>query len=64
MAMPRSWWAGIFRPATGVRIITKTPALVDDTIEARHAQRPRHLAASLERLKVDAVYGLSCSSER
>lgn len=46
-------------PGHGVRIITKTPALVDDTIEARHAQRILDtLAASLERLKMDAVHGL------
>ena len=42
-----------------LRIVTKTPALAEATIEARHGQRVLDtLAASLDRLKVDAVYGL------
>ena len=41
------------------RIVTKTPALADATIEARHGQCVLDtLAASLDRLKVDAVHGL------
>ena len=43
----------------GLRIITKTPALTDVTIEARHKQQVLNtLASSLDRLKVDAVHGL------
>jgi aryl-alcohol dehydrogenase-like predicted oxidoreductase len=42
-----------------LRIVTKAPALVDSTIEAWHRQHVLDtLAASLDRLKVDAVYGL------
>ena len=43
----------------GLRIITKTPALTDATIEARHAQQVLDtLASSLDRLQVDSVHGL------
>lgn len=42
-----------------LRIITKTPALMDATINAHHKRYILDiLAASLDRLKVDAVYGL------
>ena len=42
-----------------LRIVTKTPALTIARIEARHRQHVLDtLAASLDRLKVDAVHGL------
>jgi len=42
-----------------LRIVTKTPALKDATLEARHGKHLLDtLAVSLERLKVDAVHGL------
>ena len=42
-----------------LRIVTKTPALTEGTFEARHKQHVLDsLAASLDRLKVDAVHGL------
>lgn len=45
-------------PGHGVRIITKTPALVDATIDVRHGRQILDgLAASLDRLKVRAVHG-------
>ena len=41
------------------RIITKTPAIADPKIEAKHGRMVRDaLAASLDRLRVDSVYGL------
>jgi aryl-alcohol dehydrogenase-like predicted oxidoreductase len=43
----------------GLRIVTKTPAIADATIEARHGRLVRDsLAASLDRLRVDKVHGL------
>jgi aryl-alcohol dehydrogenase-like predicted oxidoreductase len=45
-------------PGHGVRIVTKTPALMDATIDARHARQVLDgLAASLDRLKVNTVHG-------
>jgi len=42
-----------------IRVLTKTPALPDATIDARYEQRVLDtLAASLDRLKVDAVHAL------
>lgn len=42
-----------------VRIVTKIPALKDETIEARHRKYIlERLATSLEHLKVDTVHGL------
>ena len=42
-----------------LRIVTKTPAIADATIEARHGQLLLDsVAASLERLRVDRVHGL------
>lgn len=42
-----------------MRVVTKTPALPDATIDARYEQRVLDtLAASLDRLKVDAVHAL------
>lgn len=42
----------------GLRIVTKTPAIADATIEARHGQLVLNsLAASLDRLRVDNVHG-------
>jgi aryl-alcohol dehydrogenase-like predicted oxidoreductase len=42
-----------------LRIVTKTPAVSADAIDARHGQLVLDtLAASLDRLKVDAVHGL------
>jgi len=42
----------------GLRIITKTPALTDDTIDARQGRQVLDsLAASLDRLKVSSVHG-------
>jgi aryl-alcohol dehydrogenase-like predicted oxidoreductase len=41
----------------GLRIITKTPALTDDAIDARHGRQVLDgLAASLDRLKVNSVH--------
>src|SRR5207237_745860 len=43
----------------GLRIVTKTRVLTDGPIEARHGQQVLDtIAASLERMKADAVYGL------
>ncbi len=45
--------------SNNLRIVTKTPALTEDRIEARHRQFILDtLAASRDRLKVDAVHGL------
>ena len=45
-------------PGHGLRIVTKTPALADVTIDARHGRQVLDgLAASLDRLKVGAVHG-------
>ena len=46
-------------------IVTKTPALVDATIDARHGRHVLDgLAASLDRLKVSAVHGFLGAPER
>jgi aryl-alcohol dehydrogenase-like predicted oxidoreductase len=45
-------------PGHSLRITTKTPALVGDTIDARHGRQILDgLAASLDRLRVSAIHG-------
>ncbi len=59
MAMPKRCSAGFLPEGHGLRIVTKTPPVPDDVIEHRH--RRQWLEAferSLERLRVDSVYGL------
>src|SRR5262245_52838320 len=46
-------------PGHELRIVTKTPSVLEESVEARHrATLLDQIEASLERLRIDRVYGL------
>ncbi len=59
MATPRLLLGRLLPEGHGLRIVTKTPPVSDDVIERRHClQWLQSFERSLERLRVDSLYGL------